>query len=136
MHHVAKALVAMVMLLPLLQARPASGLSRSYLCFFDEGSAVPSARCELIAGEFVAHYEALVGHYQDTRVEVAAHTDRRENSMQLSNRRAMAVVSFLISRGIPPERIRIEFFGGDRPLVPTARNVREPQNRRVELILR
>lgn len=136
MHHVTKSLVALVMLLPLLQAHPASSLSRSFRCFFDDGSAALNTRCEWVVGEFVASYESQIAHYPDTRVAVAGHTDRRENSMELSNRRALAIASFLISRGIPSERIRIEFFGGDRPLVPTARNVREPQNRHVELVLR
>ena len=36
----------------------------------------------------------------------------------------------------PAARSSIQAFGESRPLVPTADGVREPQNRRVEIVLR
>jgi outer membrane protein OmpA-like peptidoglycan-associated protein len=38
--------------------------------------------------------------------------------------------------GVPRNEIVIQAFGESRPLVPTADGVREPQNRRVEIVLR
>ena len=38
--------------------------------------------------------------------------------------------------GVPKEAIVITGFGESNPLVPTAANVREAQNRRVEIIIR
>lgn len=137
MHHVTRALVAVVMLLPLLQARPALGLSRSFMCFFDEGSAVVSVRCEQIIVEFVlgeAEMERL--NPRNAAIEVLAHTDTRENSKALSDQRASVVARLLVSYGIAPDRIRLYSFGAERPLLPTGPNVREPQNRLVSIVLR
>lgn len=136
MHHLMKTMVAVVMLSSLLQGSSAWSLSRAFRCFFDSGSATVTARCEQIIAEFAmfsAEMERL-SRRQD-RIIVEAHTDRREDSMALSNQRALAVTSLLLTYGVPAERITTEFFGATRPLVPTAANVREPQNRRVEMIL-
>jgi len=38
--------------------------------------------------------------------------------------------------GVPRNEIVARGFGETNPLVPTAQGVREPQNRRVEIILR
>jgi flagellar motor protein MotB len=39
-------------------------------------------------------------------------------------------------QGIAPDEIAVSAYGESRPLVPTADGVREPQNRRVEIVLR
>jgi outer membrane protein OmpA-like peptidoglycan-associated protein len=41
----------------------------------------------------------------------------------------------LIRDGVPAGEIDIHGYGETNPLVPTAKGVREPQNRRVEIIL-
>ncbi|GAV36929.1 outer membrane protein precursor [Roseomonas sp. TAS13] len=56
--------------------------------------------------------------------------------MGLSRRRADAVAAELVRQGIQRSEITVEAFGESRPLVPTADGVREPQNRRVEIVLR
>jgi len=38
--------------------------------------------------------------------------------------------------GVPKNVIDIQGFGETHPLVPTAEGVREPQNRRVEIIIK
>ena len=42
----------------------------------------------------------------------------------------------LVKDGVPKSAIVIQGFGESHPLVPTGPNVREPQNRRVEIIIR
>ena len=42
----------------------------------------------------------------------------------------------LVRQGIAPDEIAVSAYGESRPLVPTADGVREPQNRRVEIVLR
>jgi OOP family OmpA-OmpF porin len=42
----------------------------------------------------------------------------------------------LVRLGVPQSTIAIMAFGDTHPLVPTAAGVREPQNRRVEIILK
>jgi OmpA-OmpF porin, OOP family len=54
----------------------------------------------------------------------------------LSQRRAEAVASELVARGIGRTEIGVTGFGESRPLVQTADGAREPQNRRVEIALR
>jgi outer membrane protein OmpA-like peptidoglycan-associated protein len=52
----------------------------------------------------------------------------------LSKRRAEAVVAWLRQRGVRAE-IRVTWWGEARPLVETGDDVREPQNRRVEITM-
>ncbi|MBV9736053.1 MAG: OmpA family protein, partial [Acidisphaera sp.] len=47
-----------------------------------------------------------------------------------------SVAAELVRDGVPRNAITIQGFGETHPLVPTAKGVREPQNRRVEIILR
>jgi len=50
-------------------------------------------------------------------------------------RRARSVEAELVHDGVPRGEIAIHGYGESNPLVPTAKGVREPQNRRVEIIL-
>ena len=74
-----------------------------------------------------------------TKIEVAGHADRSgtpQYNQRLSERRAQAVAAELVRQGVARTDIAITAFGESRPLVPTADGVREPQNRRVEIVLR
>ncbi|EFH11182.1 OmpA family protein, partial [Teichococcus cervicalis] len=76
---------------------------------------------------------------QTTRIEVAGHADRSgspQYNQRLSQRRADAVAAELVRQGVSRSAITVQAFGESRPLVPTADGVREPQNRRVEIVLR
>jgi outer membrane protein OmpA-like peptidoglycan-associated protein len=57
-------------------------------------------------------------------------------NQKLSVRRAQTVRTELVRDGVAESEISIHGYGESNPLVPTARGVREPQNRRVEIILR
>ena len=70
---------------------------------------------------------------------MAGHADRSgsaQYNQRLSQRRADAVAAELVARGVPRNIIMVSAYGESRPLVPTADGVREPQNRRVEIVLR
>jgi outer membrane protein OmpA-like peptidoglycan-associated protein len=72
-------------------------------------------------------------------VLVIGHTDTvgdPEANDRLSAQRAETVKSFLIGIGIAAERIRTAGRGERELLVPTAANVDEPRNRRVEINVR
>ena len=74
-----------------------------------------------------------------TRIEVNGYADRSgpaQFNEVLSLRRAEAVAAELLRRGVPRNEIVTRGFGEANPLVPTADGVREPQNRRVEIILK
>jgi outer membrane protein OmpA-like peptidoglycan-associated protein len=71
-------------------------------------------------------------------VVVSGHADRSGGSaynQQLSERRAAVVRDALIANGIPADKIRLESYGEDRPAKPTEDGVREPLNRRTEVVI-
>lgn len=76
-----------------------------------------------------------LAHY---RFRLEGHCDTvgpRELNQRLSERRALAVRDFLVARyGVDPSRLETIGRGEDDPLVPTADNVPEPRNRRVQVI--
>ena len=57
-------------------------------------------------------------------------------NQRLSVRRAQNVEGELVRDGVPRGEIGIHGYGESSPLVQTAAGVREPQNRRVEIVLR
>jgi len=72
-------------------------------------------------------------------VSVVGHTDtvgKKEYNYALSMKRARAVASILLGKGIDPSVLDITSHGKDNPLVPTGDQVPEPRNRRVEITVR
>ena len=116
-------------------AAPAPAPARTYLVFFDWDKANLTGRARQIIGE-AARASTRVA---TTRIEVNGYTDlsgTAQYNQGLSVRRADAVAAELVRDGVPRSEIAIRGFGETHPLVPTAQGVREPQNRRVEIILR
>jgi len=72
-----------------------------------------------------------------TELEVTGHTDTVGSdayNMRLSKRRAESVAAELEKAGIPSSEIAIFAKGKRDLLVPTADGVKEPQNRRVQIV--
>lgn len=72
-------------------------------------------------------------------ISVIGHTDttgRDDYNMKLSSARARAVSNALVSYGFPADQIEIRYHGSRDPLIPTGDNVKEPRNRRVEVIIK
>jgi outer membrane protein OmpA-like peptidoglycan-associated protein len=114
---------------------PAASVARTYLVFFDWDRADLTARAREIIREAATNAQRA----RVTRIEVAGHADRSGDAaynQRLSQRRAEAVAAELVRDGVARNAITVQAFGESRPLVPTADNVREPQNRRVEIVLR
>ena len=75
---------------------------------------------------------------RNTRIEATGHADRSGGdsyNMGLSIRRANNVKNELVRNGVPAAQIVVIGRGETMPLVQTADGVREPQNRRVEIVL-
>jgi iron complex outermembrane receptor protein len=107
---------------------------KTYLVFFDWDRADLSER----ARQIVATAAAGVAQTQTTRIEVNGYTDlsgTKAYNQRLSVRRAETVEAELVRDGVPKNEIAIHGYGESHPLIPTAPGVREPQNRRVEIIL-
>jgi len=109
--------------------------ARTYLVFFDWDRADLTDR----ARQIIAEAAQATTRVQVTRIEVNGYTDRSGTARYnqgLSIRRAQNVANELVRLGVPRQSIAVQGFGENNPLVPTADGVREPQNRRVEIILR
>ena len=120
---------------PIAMAAPAPAAARSYLVFFDWDKATLSDRARAIIKE-AAENSARV---QYTRIEVNGYTDTSGTpryNQGLSERRARAVAAELVRDGVPQNAINIQGFGDTKLLVATGPGVREPQNRRVEILIR
>jgi outer membrane protein OmpA-like peptidoglycan-associated protein len=112
-----------------------SPISRSYLVFFDWDKATLTDRARQIVSEAAANSTKV----QYTRLEVNGYTDTSGTpayNQGLSVRRAQAVAAELVKDGVPKSAIAIQGFGETHLLVPTGQGVREPQNRRVEIIIK
>ena len=116
-------------------AAPAVTPARTYLVFFDWDRADLTDRARQIIAEAASASQRV----QTTRIEVSGHADRSGTpayNQGLSVRRANNVAAELVRLGVPRQAISVQGFGETRPLVQTASGVREPQNRRVEIVLR
>jgi OOP family OmpA-OmpF porin len=116
-------------------AAPAPAPSRSYLVFFDWDKATLTDRARQIIKDAADNSTRV----QYTRIEVNGYTDtsgKPQYNQQLSVRRAQVVAAELTKDGVPQSAITVQGFGDTHLLVPTGLGVREPQNRRVEIIIR
>ncbi len=80
--------------------------------------------------------EALAAKDRDVVVE--GHTDsqgKQANNMELSQRRAESVRTYLISRGLPAEKIQARGMGPDRPIAENTNAEGRANNRRVEIVI-
>jgi outer membrane protein OmpA-like peptidoglycan-associated protein len=72
-------------------------------------------------------------------ITIVGHTDTTgddEYNMKLSSVRAEAVRETLTSQGIRSDRMEMRYHGARDPAVRTGENVREPRNRRVEVVVK
>jgi outer membrane protein OmpA-like peptidoglycan-associated protein len=119
---------------PAPEAAPAPAPARSYLVFFDWDKASLTDRARSIIKEAADNST----HVQYTRIDVNGYTDTSgtpQYNQGLSVRRAQAVAGELVRDGVPQNAITAQGFGETHLLVPTGPGVREPQNRRVEIVI-
>jgi OmpA-OmpF porin, OOP family len=113
--------------------RQEAQLPRSFQVFFDfdKSNILPDARPII---EEAANNARKGGM---SRVTLTGHTDRAGSdayNQRLSVRRAEAVKAEFVRLGFNPNDVAVVGKGEADPLVPTADGVREPKNRRVEIV--
>lgn len=103
-----------------------------FLVFFDWSKATLTAEARRIIASAAEEFKAS----GQARIVATGYTDTSGSEAYnqiLSERRADAVKAELVRLGVPGDQIVTIGKGESNPLVPTGPNVREPQNRRVEI---
>jgi outer membrane protein OmpA-like peptidoglycan-associated protein len=114
-----------------VQAAP---IAKNFMVFFDFNKSDITAEANRTIGQ--AAQAAKSSHAAS--ISLVGHTDAagsEKYNMALSLRRANAVKASLVKLGIPANEISVVGKGKADQLVPTKDGVREPQNRRVQIIL-
>ena len=81
--------------------------------------------------------------YSNMDIDVVGHTDsdpikksKWKDNWQLSSERALAVLRYLIKRGIRSEKIRAVAAGASEPIASNSSSAGKAKNRRVEIVVR
>jgi outer membrane protein OmpA-like peptidoglycan-associated protein/tetratricopeptide (TPR) repeat protein len=96
---------------------------------FDKATLRPES-----ASELERLYQLLVD-VPTLKIEISGHTDNKgsaEYNKELSNRRAQAVVDYLVKKGINPSRLKYAGYGFDRPISTNDTEEGRQLNRRTE----
>jgi outer membrane protein OmpA-like peptidoglycan-associated protein len=115
-------------------AAPAPAPAKTYLVFFDWDKSSLTPRATQIIAEAASDSKTTAV----TTINVSGYTDTSGTPVYnqgLSERRASAVAAQLVTDGVPAAEIETHAYGETHLLVPTGPGVREPQNRRVEIVL-
>jgi outer membrane protein OmpA-like peptidoglycan-associated protein len=107
---------------------------RNFLVFFDFDKSTLTPR----AMDIVKEAARVAKSGQSAKVTCTGHTDTvgpARYNMALSLRRASAVKDALVREGVAAGTIAVVGRGEESLLVPTKEGVREPQNRRVEILV-
>ena len=107
---------------------------RNFLIFFDFDRSSLTPRAQAIVRE--AAQVAKAGRY--ARITCTGHTDTAGSNsynLALSLRRANTVKDALVREGVAANSIAVVGRGEEMLLVQTRDGVREPQNRRVEIVM-
>jgi outer membrane protein OmpA-like peptidoglycan-associated protein len=104
-----------------------------YLVFFDWNSAVVGPSGREIIGQAANAYRAG----SPATLQITGYTDTSgspDYNQKLSERRANGVAAVLVQDGVPQTSLVVTGRGESDLRVPTPDGVREPQNRRVEIV--
>ncbi|WNK20213.1 OmpA family protein [Halomonas piscis] len=80
----------------------------------------------------------VLSQYQDTRVNIAGHTDSTGDAsynQRLSERRAQSVGNYLSQGGVASSRLNTTGYGENQPVASNNTDAGRAQNRRVEITL-
>jgi len=113
---------------------PPAAAAPSFMVFFDWDRSNLSAQALSTIRQAAGAYKTK----GNARITATGHTDKsgpEAYNMALSLRRANTVKDALVREGVPATAIAVVGRGESQPLVQTADGVREPQNRRVEIVI-
>ncbi|RKH71539.1 OmpA family protein [Corallococcus interemptor] len=100
--------------------------------FFENNKAVIQKRSNAVLDKVAS---ILVSHPDIEKVRVEGHTDntgKASYNLELSQKRAEAVVEYLVGKGVQRERLVAQGFGPTQPIADNAKADGRAKNRRVE----
>lgn len=105
------------------------------LFYFEQGTAdlTPASK------EQVSEVIKIIEAKEPASVDIIGHSDRAgdaDKNYQLALKRAESVKTFLLDNHVKMDHVSVVSYGENDPLIPTEDGVAEPQNRRVEVIVR
>lgn len=107
----------------------------SFLFYFLNDSTELTAESK----SYISEVLSVINKREFYEISIIGHTDTTgsdEYNMRLSSARAEAVRDALLSRHIRSDHMDLGYHGKRDPVVPTGDNVKEPRNRRVEVIIK
>jgi hypothetical protein len=113
---------------------PPAAQSQAFMVFFDWDRSNLSAQALSTVQQAASAFKTR----GSAQITATGHTDTSGSeayNMALSLRRANAVKNALVQEGVPAQAISVIGRGEANPLVATGDGVREPQNRRVEIVI-
>ncbi|MCI5207750.1 MAG: OmpA family protein [Candidatus Electrothrix sp. ATG2] len=116
-----------------LQAIP--GTADHYILYFTSGTTQ-------LTQESSTQLAAIINKIKERlpcQISIIGHTDTKANNeynLALALRRATHVKNQLLAIGAPRKLLEVSSHGENDPMIPTADNVAEPKNRRVEIFIR
>jgi OOP family OmpA-OmpF porin len=108
--------------------------SKSYQIQFETGSAVIKTESYKVLDEILASSVVAEG----LKIGVYGHTDNvgnAQSNIKLSDDRANAVKSYLLSKGVVATRIESKGFGASTPIADNTSAAGKAKNRRVQIVL-
>ena len=102
---------------------------------YEAGSTEPDAESKVVLDDIAARLQI----YKDVKIEINGYTDALGSSranLKISQKRAEAVMDYLMSKGIAPERMEAKGYGEDENYFVATNDTAEgrQQNRRVEIV--
>ena len=97
-----------------------------------------TGRATIYYNEYADVLEAVKSH-ESTDISVVGDTDSTgtaDYNLGLSLRRARKIADILVSKGVDPAIIEIDYFGKEKPFIEKPEGAAEPRNLRVEITIR
>ena len=119
--------------MPVAAPAPPPAAPRVFIVFFDWDKDVVTPQGQQIIQQAADAYKSGA----PVQLQVTGYTDRSGSpayNQRLSERRAHNVARALVALGVPQNEMSVSGRGENDNRVPTAAGVREPQNRRVEIV--
>ncbi|MCM8795829.1 MAG: flagellar motor protein MotB [Candidatus Omnitrophica bacterium] len=83
----------------------------------------------------VPYYNIRIEGHTDTKPISPFHRYKYPSNWELSSARAVSVAKYLITKGIPPERISVAGYGEEKPRFLNVNEENRAKNRRVEIYI-